>query len=111
MARAVAEALETLLAADRLLERAKPVGLPALVVLLALKAGPARPSELAAALRSPPGRVRQRLLRLRRREATRAYLQALSDGRFRLSPKGHRFVNEVGAFAYHGNRTQAPSQM
>jgi len=111
MADAVAEALQTLLAADRLLERAKPVGLPALMVLLALKAGPARPNELAVALRSPPGRVRQRLLRLRRREATNAYVQALPDGRFRLSPKGHRFVNEVGAVAYHRDRVAPPSRV
>jgi DNA-binding MarR family transcriptional regulator len=111
MARAVAEALETLLAADRLLERAKPVGLPALTVLFALKAGPARPKELAAALRSPPGRVHQRLLRLRRRDATSAYVQTLPDGHIRLTPKGHRFVNAIAALAYHANRTRVRSQL
>jgi len=64
MEAAAAEALRTLLAADRLLEAARPVGLAALMLLLALKAGPAYPHELAASLRSPPGRVPQRLLRL-----------------------------------------------
>lgn len=111
MADAAADALQTLLTAERILESATPVGLAGLLLLLALKAGPARPHELAAALGSPPGRVRQRLLRLRSRKTTSAFIRGLPDGRYRLSLKGHRFVNGVAAVAYHANRAAAPSQL
>jgi len=110
MEAAAAEALRTLLAADRLLEAARPVGLAALMSLLALKAGPAYPHELAAALRSPSGRVRQRLLRLRRNAATRELVRVTPDGRYWLSLKGQRFVNGIASLAYHGKRKAAPSQ-
>jgi hypothetical protein len=110
MEAAAAEALQTLLAADRLLESARPLGLAALMLLLALKAGPAYPHELAAALRSPPGRMRQRLLRLRTRAATHELVRVTPDGRYWLSLKGHRLVNAIASLAYHGKRAAAPSQ-
>jgi hypothetical protein len=110
MEAAVAEALRILLAADRLLESARPVGLAALTVLLALKAGPAYPHELAASLRSPPGRVRQRLLRLRKSAATRELVRVTPDGRYWLSRKGHRFVNGIGSLAYYAKPATDPSR-
>lgn len=111
MAEAASQALQSLLTAERILESARPVGLAGLLMLLALKAGPASPHELAVALGTPSARVRQRLLRLRRRKATSALVRSLPDGRYRLSLKGHRFVNEVAAFAYHVNHTTAASQV
>jgi hypothetical protein len=110
MEAAAADALQILLAADRLLESAGPVGLAGLMLLLSLKAGPARPHELAKRLQSPPGRVRQRLLRLRRRTATRDLVLVSPDGRHGLSRKGHRFVNRIASLAYHGRPATPASQ-
>ena len=107
---AAADALQTLLAADRLLEAARPVGLSTLMLLLSLKAGPAQPHELAKALQFPRGRVRQCLLRLRRRTVTSDLVRLSPDGRYWLSLKGHRFVNQIASLALHGKPATAPSQ-
>jgi hypothetical protein len=89
-----------LLAADRVALLAGEIGWPALVLLLALKAGPARPVEIAERLGCSPARARQLLLRARRRAATSPFVEIRRDGRYALTGKGHRFVNRVAGGAY-----------
>jgi hypothetical protein len=98
---AAAQTLNFVLAVGRVVDSAGPVGAPALAVLLALKAGPARPEDIGVSLACSSGTARQRLLRARQNRLTRNLIRSLPDGRYALTLKGHRLVNRVAGFAYH----------
>ena len=98
---AAAQTLNLVLAVGRVVHSAGQVGAPTLAVLLALKAGPAKPEEIGVRLACSSGTARQRLLRARQDGLTRTLIRSLPDGRYALTLKGHRLVNGVAGFAYH----------
>jgi hypothetical protein len=93
--------LELLLDAHRVAQVAGDISTESLTVLLALKTGPAHPAELAEALACSAAVVRQRVFRAKRNPTVKTLLRVESNGRYALTAKGHRRVNEVASFAIH----------
>lgn len=98
---AAALTLALLLLATRILSAADGVSIEMVAVLLALKEGPRRPEEIARRLGVRPAIVRQRLYSARASSGVSSLLGLDRDGRYRLTLKGHRFVNRIAGYGYH----------